>query len=163
MMQLEKETNSEAPRPNVLSSDVLAGGLFVLLGTGFLILAQDFGFGSLLRMGPGFFPVILSTLLIAIGLVVAVRGRAQQETLTLPRLGPHERVVMAMVLFAGLMQPLGSYLTMPLVVLFAASASPAFSWRSAIALALGLTVASDLIFRLGLGLPLHGLGPWVGG
>ena len=162
-MQLERQAKGEASRLNVFSTDVLAGGLFIVLGAGFLILAQDFGFGSLLRMGPGFFPIILSTLLIAIGVVVAVRGRVQQDTLTWPRLGRHARVIMAMVLFAGLMQPLGSYFTMPVVVVLAASASPAFSWRSAIALAFGLTLASDLIFRLGLGLPLHGLGPWIGG
>src|SRR5690606_8930311 len=137
------------------------GGLFIILGSGFLIFALGFGFGSLLRMGPGFFPVVLSSLLIFIGIIVAVKGLANQETLKLPKLGSHARVIIAMMTFAALMQPLGSYLTMPVVVLLAASASPAFRWRSALVLAVALTLASDLIFRVALGLPLRAIGPWI--
>ncbi|CAD7037510.1 tripartite tricarboxylate transporter TctB family protein [Pseudorhizobium endolithicum] len=148
---------------NIMGADVLAGGLFIILGGSFLVLALDFGFGSLLRMGPGFFPIVLSSLLIVIGLAVVARGLANHETLQWPKIGPHARVILAMIAFAGLMQPLGSYLTMPVVVVMAASASPAFRWRSAIALAVFLTIACDLIFRIALGLPLHGIGPWIGG
>ncbi|KKX24891.1 tripartite tricarboxylate transporter TctB family protein [Rhizobium sp. LC145] len=143
--------------------DRLAGLIFILLGVIFLWLGLDFGFGSMLRMGPGFFPVILSGLLIVAGLVISVKSFAADEPVTIPRHGPMARVLGAMIVFAAFMQPLGSYLTLPVVVLLAASASRAFRWRPALLLAAGLTLCSDLIFRLALGLPLHPIGTWIGG
>lgn len=143
--------------------DRLAGLIFILLGAIFLWFGLDFGFGSMMRMGPGFFPVILSALLIGIGLLIAIRSLAADETVQMPRLGPMARILGAMVIFAAFMQPLGSYLILPVVVLLAASASPAFRWKPTLLLAVALTVCSDLIFRVALGLPLHAVGTWIGG
>ncbi|MGK6317468.1 tripartite tricarboxylate transporter TctB family protein [Neorhizobium sp. DT-125] len=143
--------------------DRLAGLVFILLGAIFLWLGLGFGFGSMLRMGPGFFPVILSGLLIVAGLVVLVRSFVADEPVKMPRFGPMARVLGAMVVFAAFMQPLGSYLTLPGVVVLAASASPAFRWKPTLFLAAGLTLCSDLIFRVALGLPLHAVGTWIGG
>lgn len=147
----------------MMGVDRLAGLVFILLGAVFLWLGVDFGFGSMLRMGPGFFPVILSGLLIAAGFVISGKSLVADEAVKMPRVGPMARVLGAMVIFAAFMQPLGSYLTLPVVVLLAASASPAFRWRSALPLAAGLTLCSDLIFRVALGLPLHAIGTWIGG
>ena len=146
-----------------LGIDRLAGLVFILLGVIFLWLGLDFGFGSMLRMGPGFFPVILSGLLIVAGLVISAKSFAADEPVKTPRLGPMARVLSAMIIFAAFMQPLGSYLTLPVVVLLAASASPAFRWKPALLLAAGLTLCSDLIFRVALGLPLYAIGTWIGG
>ncbi|YBV94441.1 tripartite tricarboxylate transporter TctB family protein (plasmid) [Phyllobacteriaceae bacterium JZ32] len=143
--------------------DRLAGLIFILLGVVFLWFGLDFGFGSMLRMGPGFFPVILSGLLVAAGVVISTRSLVSDEPIRIPRLGPMARVLGAMIIFAAFMQPLGSYLTLPVVIILAASASPAFRWKSALLLAAGLTLFSDLIFRVALGLPLHALGTWIGG
>jgi hypothetical protein len=143
--------------------DVLAGGIFVLLGVGFLVPALGFGFGSMLRMGAGFFPVVLSVLLMILGLVIVVRGALAPERVSLPNIGPLLRVIVAMTAFAAFMEPLGSYFTLPIVVVVAASASASFNWRSAVVLAAVLTISSDLIFRVALGLPFQQFGPWIGG
>jgi hypothetical protein len=146
-----------------MGMDRLAGMVFILIGAGFFWLGIDFGFGSMLRIGPGFFPLILSGLLIVLGLVIVAMSFRTDEAVNVPALGPMVRVLLGMALFAGLMQPLGSYFILPVVVVVVASASPKFSWKAALSLALGITVCSDLIFRIGLGLPLPAIGSWWGG
>lgn len=146
-----------------MGMDRLAGLIFIALGVGFLWLGLDFGFGSMVRIGPGFFPIILSCLLIALGAAVLIQGLIADESVSLPRIGPLVRVLGAIALFAGLTQPLGSYLVLPVVVVLIASASPMFRWRAALLLAAGITLCSDLIFRLALGLPLPAIGYWLGG
>lgn len=141
----------------------LAGLIFFLLGAAFLWLGLDLGFGSMSRIGPGFFPVILSFILSALGVATFARSSLADEAFDMPKLGPVARVLLAIALFAGLMQPVGSYIILPLVVILAASASPQFHWKSALILAIGITVSSDLIFRVGLGLPFYAVGYWFGG
>lgn len=143
--------------------DRLAGLIFILIGACFFWLGLDFGFGSMLRIGPGFFPLILSGLLIVLGLVIVVISFMADEAVNVPAAGPMVRVLLGMALFAGLMQLLGSYLVLPVVVVLVASASPKFRWRVALLLALGITACSDLIFRILLGLPLPAIGYWWGG
>lgn len=141
----------------------LAGLIFILMGVTFLWLGLDFGFGSMLRIGPGFFPVILSSLLIILGITVFAKSFLADESFHMPRVGPMTRVLASIAIFAALMQPVGSYIILPVVVVLAASASPQFRWRSALTLAAGTTVCSDLIFRVGLGLPFYAVGTWFGG
>lgn len=146
-----------------MGMDRLAGLIFIAMGTGFLWLSLDFGFGSMVRIGPGFFPVILSCLLIALGAAILARGLLADESVVLPRVGPMARVLGAMMIFAGLMQPLGSYIVLPVVVVLLASASQKFRWKAAVLLAAAITICSDLIFRVALGLPLPVIGSWAGG
>ena len=56
--------------------DLGAGVVFVTIGAAGLYFGQDLAFGSSARMGPGYFPTILSTLIIVIGLVLAVKSLA---------------------------------------------------------------------------------------
>ncbi|CAN7723842.1 MULTISPECIES: tripartite tricarboxylate transporter TctB family protein [Neorhizobium] len=143
--------------------DRLAGLTFIVLGAAFLWLGLDFGFGSMLRIGPGFFPVILSGVLIGFGVAIFVRSFLSDDSFHMPKLGPMTRVLAAIAIFAGFMQPVGSYLILPVVVVLTASASPKFRWTSAVLLAVGTTIFSDLIFRVGLGLPFYAVGYWFGG
>lgn len=146
-----------------MGMDRLAGLIFVAIGSGFLWLGLDFGFGSMVRIGPGFLPVILSCVLIALGAAVLVWSFIADEHVSMPRVGPIVRVIGSMAIFAGLMQPLGSYLVLPIVVVLLASASPLFRWKATLLLAAGITLCSDLIFRVALGLPLPAIGHWFGG
>ena len=45
--------------------------VFILIGVAGIVFGQDLAFGSAARMGPGYFPTLLSWLIIAIGLVLA--------------------------------------------------------------------------------------------
>lgn len=56
------------------NKNLLAGLLFICLGAGFLVTAGGYAFGKLTDMGPGFFPKILSSILIIFGAVLVLRG-----------------------------------------------------------------------------------------
>lgn len=56
-----------------------AGVLFALLGVGALVGALGYPLGTTARIGPGYFPMCLSVLLIALGLASVVRGLQVQE------------------------------------------------------------------------------------
>ena len=48
--------------------DIGAGLVFVLIGLAGLYFGSELAFGTSARMGPGYFPTLLSVLIIAIGL-----------------------------------------------------------------------------------------------
>lgn len=146
-----------------MGTDRLAGAFFIAAGSIFLLLGRDFGFGSMHRIGPGFFPIVLSCLLVLLGGAIFAKSLIADETFTMPRLSPFFRVLAALAIFAGLAQSVGTYVILPVVVVLAASASTHFRWKSALMLALGITICSDLIFRVALGLPLYAIGTWLGG
>ena len=54
--------------------DLGAGVMFVLIGLAGYWFGRDLAFGSASRMGPGYFPMLLSGLIMAIRLVVGSRG-----------------------------------------------------------------------------------------
>ena len=56
------------------AKDLFAGGLFLVFGVAFLVLAQNYPLGSARRMGPAYFPVVLSLILIAVGLATMTRA-----------------------------------------------------------------------------------------
>jgi hypothetical protein len=57
------------PRP-----DLLAGGTFVTVGLAFVVASSRYELGSALKMGPGYYPLVLGGLLVALGVGVAVEG-----------------------------------------------------------------------------------------
>jgi hypothetical protein len=57
------------PRP-----DLLAGGTFVAVGLAFAVASSRYELGSALQMGPGYYPLVLGGLLVALGVGVAVEG-----------------------------------------------------------------------------------------
>ena len=146
------------------AKDLLAGCLFLAFGVAFLILAQDYQLGSARRMGPGYFPVVLSLILTVIGLVTVVRS------LILPGLPIRDFSVRALafvtasvVLFGLLVQGVGFGLAVAALVLAAAPASRNSRPLAALLLAAALGVFCVLVFVRALGLPFPVLGSWLGG
>jgi hypothetical protein len=56
--------------------DVLAGLIFILIGASFALSARSIEIGTAFRMGPGYFPLLLSGLLMLIGAVIALSALA---------------------------------------------------------------------------------------
>jgi Tripartite tricarboxylate transporter TctB family len=146
------------------AKDLLAGCMFVIFGSAFLYFAQDYQLGSARRMGPAYFPVVLSLILIAIGLVTVARAFVVA--------GPPVRevavkalalVTAALVLFGLLVPGAGLGVAVAALVLVAAMASRSFRPIPALALAAALAVVCMLVFIAGLGLPFRAIGPWLGG
>ena len=50
--------------------DVMGGVLVVAIGAGFFLFGRELEMGTSFRMGPGYFPTILSVLMIGLGLAM---------------------------------------------------------------------------------------------
>jgi Tripartite tricarboxylate transporter TctB family len=144
--------------------DVGAGLIFIAIGLLFGLGSTGLEIGTSLRMGPGYFPLVLAGFLVALGLAIVAYGFG--HTATGPLVVPWRGLVLilaAPVVFGLTVRGLGLAPALVLVVLISAFASRRMSVPVALALSLGLTVFCVLVFSLGLGLPLRLFGPWLVG
>ena len=146
------------------AKDLLAGLLFVAFGLAFLIVAQAYPLGSARRMGPSYFPVVLSLVLIGIGLATMARAWLVPGEPVRDIAGKALALVTAsIVLFGLLVQGAGLGAAIVALVLLSAAASRRFRPLPVLVLALVLAAFSVLVFVKGLGLPFRAIGPWFGG
>ena len=134
--------------PQNLGAAVIFIGL-ALIG---LVFGRDLRFGSAARMGPGFFPTILSLLILGIGLLKAasafiVEGPAIEK----PHWRPLTFVCAAMMIFGLVINYIGLALSAALLTFIAAGARSDARWREVAVLAVVLGVFSVLLFVYGLG------------
>ena len=54
--------------------DVIGGLVVIAIGAGFFLSGQELEMGTSFRMGPGYFPTILSILMIGLGAVIAAQA-----------------------------------------------------------------------------------------
>lgn len=54
--------------------DIVAGLFFFAVGVFFLIQGLEYKIGTVSNMGPGFFPVAFSSLLIVLSVIVTIKG-----------------------------------------------------------------------------------------
>ena len=144
--------------------DLIGGFLVVLIGAAFLLFGRELEVGTSFRMGPGYFPIILSVLMIILGLtmvVLAWRKPASEHGVgQVPWLGL-ALVTVPVVLFGLTLRGLGLAPILVLVVLLTAWASRRATLRSSLPLALGIAAFCSVLFIKGLGLPLPLVGPWL--
>jgi hypothetical protein len=143
--------------------DVLAGGIFVLIGGAFVVGSLGYELGSPLRMGPGYFPLMVGAILAGLGLAIVLKGLIAGEVLSFGVV-PWRAVALislALVFFGLTVRRLGFVPTSAVTALLTTLASPRVRLLTAVAVAAGLTVASTLIFVVGLQLRLPLLGPWL--
>ena len=144
--------------------DLIGGFLMVLIGAAFLLFGRELKVGTSFRMGPGYFPLILSVLMIILGLamvVLAWRKPASGHGVgQVPWLGVG-LVTVPVVLFGLALRGLGLAPTLVMVVLLTAWASRHATVRASLPLALGIAAFCTVLFIRGLGLPLPLVGPWL--
>ena len=143
----------------------LVGGVAVMaIGAGFLLFGRELEMGSSFRMGPGYFPTILSVLMIALGAVItlqALRARVQEGGFGLLPWRGLALIVGAPVAFGLTLAGLGLAPAVLVVVLATAWASRYAGLRSSVALSVGLAAFCAVLFIRLLGLPLPLTGPWL--
>jgi hypothetical protein len=143
--------------------DFWTGLIYVAVGVSAIFLSRDYGLGTAVKMGPAYFPTLLSGVLIVIGTLSLVRSCLRPGTPIGRFAGKGLALVIAStVLFGVIVRGAGMAVALPLMILISAYASSRFKWRSALALAAGVTLFSILIFHVGLGVPLPILGSWFG-
>ncbi|MFG1345467.1 tripartite tricarboxylate transporter TctB family protein [Xanthobacter autotrophicus DSM 431] len=144
--------------------DVISGLLFIALGALFAWQTQDLPMGTAVRMGPGYFPLVLSGLLALLGLAVLVSGlRFPGEMPSGIAWRALLILTFSVVFFGFAVRPLGFLPALAISVFASALASTKFRLVTAFANTLVMTVFAWAVFIKGLGLPLPLLGPWLGG
>jgi hypothetical protein len=145
--------------------DFWTGVIYMGFGAFAFWIARDYSFGTASRMGPGYFPSVLSGLLMLFGALALLRGIRKEG----PPLGVFAWKAAAIVLiataaFGFLLARAGLVIALIVLILGSASASAKFrfEWKAALA-AIGLITFCVLVFLKGLGLPIPLLGSWFGG
>lgn len=142
--------------------EVVCGALFVAIAALFAYGTVDLSMGNAIRMGPGYFPLMLAIILGGLGLIIVAKGlgRAQSPIGGIPwrgllfiSLGP--------IVFGLTVRGLGVAPAIALVALIATLASSKATLKLALAISLGLTAFCVVVFSYGLGLPYALLGPWI--
>jgi Tripartite tricarboxylate transporter TctB family len=132
--------------------DVGSGVVFLLIGLAGLGFGRDLAFGTAGRMGPGYFPMLLSALIIVVGLVVAFKGLTIEGPPIEPvQLRPICFIVAAILIFGLLIDSIGLALTAILLTIFAAYARPEVNLRETIVLGVGLALFTVVVFVYVLG------------
>lgn len=140
--------------------DLFWGVVLALLGLAVAgYAAAQYDFGSLRRMGPGFFPVVLGLVLAVLGALIAlsalgrpgqVRPFAWRETIG---------ILGALLLFGLLLNRIGFVATTALTVLISSAVAPrgGIVWRLVLAVAVTALVWALFILGLNMSFPVW---PW---
>jgi hypothetical protein len=135
--------------------DLGAGIVFILIGAAGLIFGRELSMGTPGRMGPGYFPTLLSYIIIAIGVFVAARS----FTLEGPPLErfyfrPLAFVVGAIILSGYLLNWFGLVLTSIAVAVISSYARRDVKLLEVLLLGVGMGLFSVVVFVYALGQPL---------
>ena len=143
-------------------TDIAAGLFFMALGAFFGWQALGLEFGTSIRMGPGYFPMILSGLLFLLGLLVTIKSFGREGEPMGPIAWRGILFILPAPIFFGLtVRGLGFVPALFITTLIASQASVRMRPLAALILAVVVTIMSTLIFSYGLGLPFRRFGPWL--
>jgi hypothetical protein len=145
--------------------DLAAGGVFVAFGLAFAITSSTYEVGTALRMGPGYFPLVLGSLLVVLGISIAVKGFVAADS---DELGPVPwkalvLLVAGLLFFGFTVRGLGIVPALLVSTFLAAMAGHRARVIPAVVIAGCLTALSVLIFVIVLQLRLPYFGPWLQG
>ncbi|MBP2561672.1 hypothetical protein J2857_004462 [Neorhizobium galegae] len=147
-----------------LNPQLIAGLVFVSIGAAFLLGSLDLSYGTWRKIGPGAFPGLVASALIAMGLIVAFTARRHDAGEEPPSLYSSKVmfIITAIVVF-GLVVRGGGLLPAVFCCCFISSfaSRPLRPVKSAL-YGLGLGAACSLVFIKGLGMPIAIIGPWFG-
>lgn len=138
------------------------GAIYLALGLAGFIIARNYSFGTAGRMGPGYFPTVISSLLMVFGLVAVARGLFRDGA---PVGAINWKglflVTLSVCAFGYLLERAGLVAALLALVLISAAASERFRPEvRAMAGLVALIVFCAAVFVEGLGVPMPILGEW---
>ena len=140
------------------NKDVLAGLVFFAFGWGAISHARQFEVGTLMRMGPGWFPAALGVTLMLFGVFLMARGIGWPEKSP----GPVEWgwraptcIVASMLAFGFLVPRLGLVPELAAMFVLAALGGREFRWREVLVLTIVMTAFAVGVFVYLLKLPFQ--------
>lgn len=136
------------------NKDFWAGVLLIGSGTFAVVIAQGYQLGTVLRMGPGYFPTLLGALLVLFGIYVLAKGLRGVDRI---EAGWSLRALivlpLSLALFGFLMDRAGLVPALVVLVFGSAAAGSEFRLLEVLALTIVLVTLSAAVFVWGLGLP----------
>jgi Tripartite tricarboxylate transporter TctB family len=136
------------------NKDFWAGVMFAAAGGTAILIARAYPFGTTLRMGPGYFPIVLGALLVLFGLWFIAKGLRSQERI---EGGWSLRALivlpLSLLLFGLMVERAGFVPALAVLIFSSAAAGNEFRFgEMAVATAI-LTALCVAVFIWGLGLP----------
>lgn len=134
--------------------DVESGVFFTATGLITMLLSTNYVFGSAARMGPGFFPIILSVMLTALGIAILISGLRTRKPVAPSAFDWRSLLIIctAIILFGLLLMRAGLLITVPLTIIVASFAQYEMKWKQTLIIAASLTAFTWLVFIAGLDL-----------
>lgn len=151
--------------------DYSAAAAVAVFGAGLAAISCTYPLGSMLRPGPGFFPLVVGVLIAGLGLVIAVEtwigtryadeGPADEGAPPPDRFAirPVLAVVVGMIAFALLVDRAGYVAASIVLVFISALGEPRSNWLAVAGVAAFMAIFGVLLFIWGLGLPVNAFGP----
>lgn len=144
--------------------DFFTGLLLLAISAVFAYGLQELRIGTAYRMGPGYFPLILTGMLTIFAIVLVINGfLTKGEPIGEIPWRALIVVTVSIVLYGATLTGLGLVLALGLTVLLSTFAADKWDAKAAIGVTIVLVAGSVAIFVKGLGLPISLFGPWVGG
>jgi len=139
-----------------MTIDRVSGAFLTLLGLFVVWERRVLPLGSASRPGPGYFPLLLAILLIALGAILIVRGKgaAKIRALSWPE-APHAVAILGCCLFISLfMETIGYRLTLLLTLGFLFGVMERIKVWLTVALTIGFSLGTFWLFDSLLRVPL---------
>lgn len=140
--------------------DLGAGIIFMVIGLAGLYFGKDLTYGSASRMGPGYFPMWLSGIILGMGLLIVCRSVVVKGPPIEPiQIRPIFFVLAGTIVFAYLIAYIGLALSIFLMTMIATQSRSDTNKIETIALAVGLSLGAVVVFVYVLG---QAMPPWWG-
>ena len=141
--------------------DFVSGLLFLIIGLAAMAIGSDYPMGKAVRMGPGYYPMVLAGLLSIVGLAcmikaLAVRGPALERV----HFKPVILVTVSVLLFGLLLRHAGMVAALAVSIYLSSLASSRFTLKAATVTFVLLTLFCWGVFIKALSLPIPLVGPW---
>jgi Tripartite tricarboxylate transporter TctB family len=147
----------------ILRQQALGGIVVAALAAFAIVGVRNLDVGTLDGIGPGLFPIALASLLLALGLAVALTpARAEDGAFTFTWQSARGLIAIlgAVAVFGFTIRPLGLTLATPIAIMISGLADRDTRWLELSAFAVVLTLFCAGLFRFVLGLPIP-FAPWL--
>lgn len=140
----------------------VCGALLIATGIFFALQSWSLDIGTALRMGPGYFPLLLAGVLVLLGVVILVQAtRVEGEPIGDISWRGMLFILPAPIFFGLTVRGLGFVPALFVTSLIASFASLRMKPLTALVLSVAITIFSVAVFSYGLKLPFERFGPWT--
>lgn len=134
--------------------DLYSGLIFIFFGGFFTFVARNYPMGSAVRMGPGYFPTILGSLLIILGAIICARSAVLDGPKISPvGFRPLLLILSAVMIYGFLLDRLGLIIATVALIVVSALGGHEFRIKEVAVLTAFLVALAVGAFYYGLGLP----------